>query len=126
MFGNSKTKCKFATFNELEKKKKMKRTEVVQRIKQALQRVVPTAKVILYGSEARGDARADSDIDLLILLQDKERITLNDRMKLTEPLYDIELETGIQINPYIELMKEWGHRVTPFYNNVTKEGIVLL
>ena len=76
----------------------MKRTEIVQRIKQALQRVVPTAKVILYGSEARGDARADSDIDLLILLQDKERITLNDRMKLTEPLYDIELETGIQIN----------------------------
>ncbi|MBR2360015.1 MAG: nucleotidyltransferase domain-containing protein [Bacteroidaceae bacterium] len=67
----------------------MKRTEIVQRIKQALQRVVPTAKVILYGSEARGDARADSDIDLLILLQDKERITLNDRMKLTEPLYDI-------------------------------------
>mgnify|MGYP003294130663 FL=1 len=104
----------------------MKRTEIVQRIKQALQRVVPTAKVILYGSEARGDARADSDIDLLILLQDKERITLNDRMKLTEPLYDIELETGIQINPYIELMKEWGRRVTPFYDNVTKEGIVLL
>jgi len=104
----------------------MKRTEIVQRIKQALQRVVPTAKVILYGSEARGDARADSDIDLLILLQDKERITLNDRMKLTEPLYDIELETGIQINPYIELMEEWGRRVTPFYDNVTKEGIVLL
>lgn len=104
----------------------MKRTEVVQRIKQALQRVVPSAKVILYGSEARGDARDDSDIDLLILLQDKERITLNDRMKLAEPLYDIELETGIQINPYIELMKEWGRRVTPFYNNVTKEGIVLL
>ena len=47
-------------------------------------------------------------------------------MKLTEPLYDIELETGIQITPYIELMKEWGRRVTPFYNNVTKEGIVLL
>lgn len=104
----------------------MKRTEVVHRIKQALQRVVPSAKVILYGSEARGDARADSDIDLLILLQDKERITLDDRMKLAEPLYDIELETGIQINPYIELMKEWGRRVTPFYDNVTKEGIVLL
>lgn len=104
----------------------MKRTEVVQRIKQSLQRVVPAARVILFGSEARGDARADSDIDLLILLQDKERITLNDRMKLVEPLYDIELETGIQINPYIELMKEWGRRVTPFYTNVTKEGIVLL
>lgn len=104
----------------------MKRTEVVQRIKQSLQRVFPAAKVILFGSEARGDARPDSDIDLLILLQDKERITLDDRMKLVEPLYDIELETGIQINPYIELMKEWGRRVTPFYTNVTKEGIVLL
>jgi len=102
----------------------MKRTHIVSAIREALHRVAPDAKVILYGSEARGDARADSDIDLLLLLN-KENITLEDKMRITSPLYDIELENGIQINPFIESIKEWGKRFTPFYENIMREGIVL-
>ena len=103
----------------------MRRPEIVQRIAEAIKRVAPDAKTILYGSEARGDARPDSDIDLLILLKNEEGITLDERMRLIEPLYDIELETGVQINPFIESLQKWGSRFTPFYENVMKEGLSL-
>lgn len=102
----------------------MRRSDIVHRIKEVLRQEAPGVRVILYGSEARGDAQEDSDIDLLLLV-DKERISLEDRMCLTEPLYEIELETGVQINPFIETLRRWGERCTPFYENVTREGVVL-
>ncbi len=45
----------------------MRRTQVVERIRQAAHKMGPLVKTILYGSEARGDAQPDSDIDLLVL-----------------------------------------------------------
>ena len=102
----------------------MRCPEIILRIKEALHCISPELSIILYGSEARGEARRDSDIDLLLLVN-KEVITLSDKMELTAPLYDIELETGVQINPIIGPIKEWGKRITPFFENVEKDGIEL-
>ena len=46
---------------------------------QALKRqLIPTEKLILFGSQARGDAREDSNWDLLVLLnKDRDAIVIN-------------------------------------------------
>lgn len=102
----------------------MKRTQIILEIKKAMQRLQPMVTIWLYGSEARGEARPDSDIDLLILV-DKKDVSLADEMMISEPLYDIELNNGILINSVVMPKERWGTIITPFYENVMKDGILL-
>lgn len=82
-------------------------------------------RAILFGSRARGDARPDSDWDILVLL-DKERITLNDMDNITYPIRELGWNLNEIINPIMFTEKEWQAKsFTPFYKNVTKEGIAL-
>jgi uncharacterized protein len=104
---------------------KMTREEILQSIKVILHSVVPDGKVILFGSRARGDAREDSDWDLLILL-DKSKIEPSDFDKISYPLYELGWQEGEQFSPKLYTVKEWLKRsFTPFYKNIEKEGIVL-
>lgn len=105
---------------------KMRRPDVVKQIKQTIEKTEPTATTILYGSEARGDARVDSDIDVLILLEGDKRDFRREE-ELSGALYDLELNTGVLISPMIILRKQWENRPfkTPFYINVMNEGIKL-
>ena len=123
-FGNSKKEqylCSQITAEDI-----MRRPQIVEQIQQAIHQADPTATAILYGSEARGDARPDSDIDLLILLDGEQR-DFRREGEIAGKLYDIELDSGIIISPMIMLRQQWENRPfkTPFYINVMNEGIRL-
>ena len=100
--------------------------QILDSIKDTLARILPRqASALLYGSQARGDARQDSDWDILIVL-DKERLMPEDYDTVTYPLTKLGWNIGAEINPVMYTKKEWeDSRVTPFYHNVIKDAIAL-
>ena len=83
------------------------------------------AKVLLFGSRARGEALQDSDWDILILING-ERVTGEDFDKYAYPFVSYGWSVGEQINPLIYTFSEWNRRsITPFFKSVQAEGISL-
>jgi uncharacterized protein len=101
-------------------------SKILNQIKQIVTEQEPRAKIYLYGSRSRGTAKNNSDWDLLILLN-KDKISQEDEQKITYPLYDLEFDTGEVISPMIYSEKEWNtkYKITPFYQNVMREGKLL-
>jgi uncharacterized protein len=96
--------------------------ELVQKIKQTVHQTEPGAEIILFGSFARGDNREDSDIDLLILIDDN--MSDSKSRAILYPLFDLGLQIGEVISPVIRNKKEWElqHQFTSLYYNITREG----
>jgi predicted nucleotidyltransferase len=83
--------------------------------------------VILYGSVARGTQTKDSDIDIMVLVEENGTELRNYDEKLGEVSVDISLKylkVFSIIDVSYEEYEKWK-QIYPFYKNVSKEGVIL-
>lgn len=106
--------------------KTMEKELIKRKIKEAVVSVDPTAKVVLFGSRARGTETKESDWDILVLL-DRPKVTFKDEKAFRDKLFDVELEVEEPFSTFYYSILDWNtrHSVTPLYKNIQEEGIYL-
>ena len=97
--------------------------EYVRRVSTDLADAV--VSITLYGSQARGEAGAESDIDLFIVVK---RDTPALREALADIAWRVQFEHGIVISDIIRNLSQLrlmqAHRF-PYYQGIEREGILL-
>lgn len=105
---------------------KKKIEKVVREFKTELEQLYGDnlVSVILYGSQARGDAKRDSDIDVLVVLNE-----MNSPFLEIDKMVDIIHEHLLKDNELIQVIptsiSKFNNDWNPLYINVKKEGLML-
>ncbi|MGK7954987.1 MAG: nucleotidyltransferase domain-containing protein [Crocosphaera sp.] len=105
---------------------KIQLQEIIIKTRQGLEKIYgeQLEQLVLFGSQARGDARNDSDIDLLIVLKNSfDYSTESNRISFL--IADLCLEYNVLISCAFASSEQFQHRNSGFFRNVRAEGITV-
>lgn len=95
-------------------------------IRQRLLGKLGIEEIQLFGSVARGDAGEESDIDLLVITE--ERLERKIRHEITGIIFEINLEYDTNFSTLVVDRESWDNgpfSVLPIHDEILREGILL-
>ena len=102
----------------------MEKSNILEKVKNAIARIESSAEIILYGSRARDDYHEGSDWDFLVLLDGNVDYARSDRVR--HQLHEIEWDTGEILCAIVRSRDEWAnpkYQAMPLFQNIKLEGI---
>jgi predicted nucleotidyltransferase len=100
--------------------------QAVEAAVRVLKMKFPIDHVILFGSKARGDADAHSDIDLLLLTA--RPLHWTEEKAIVEALFDIGMAYDVLFSPLCVSSEEWEgdlFQELPIYQEICRDGAVV-
>ncbi|MDO4920458.1 MAG: nucleotidyltransferase domain-containing protein [Phascolarctobacterium sp.] len=99
---------------------------IAEEIKQEALKMCPDIeKIILYGSYARGDNTFDSDMDIMIVINDTQENVKKYRKQFSVIAASVGMKYDVLLSVLFRDKTNFEEKAKymPFYQNVIKEGI---
>jgi uncharacterized protein len=87
--------------------------------------VAPVSRVCVFGSRARGDATADSDLDVFLVV---DHLDADLREKISEVAWEVGFENDVVLSTFVitaEQLERGPLGVSPIFRQIEREGIRL-
>ena len=101
-----------------------KEWDLVHRFKSLVEEKLHVHQMIVFGSRARGDAEEESDLDVLVVID--EPVNRELRRFVSDCAFEVDVGNDFIVSPILVSRAEWENgpeRFSPFAHAVREEGV---